>query len=295
MDYRQVEVFEAVVTLGSVTQAARRLGVTQPAVSAALAKLERSVGFDLFRREGRRLLPTPEAMLLHGKAFSVLSDFRGLTETAAAIAAGQAGTLTIASNPGPSIAWLPAIAAQFCRDRRGVRLRLLTRSSAEVRDLAVLSAFDLGIAEAPFTRAETLLRRYSFARVVALSSAHRLAAETEITPRMLDGEDMIATVNSSWSWSTVERAFEAAGARCHVVAECEFTAIAINMVAAGLGVCISDPLSVRDIPDVVVRPFRPILPYDVGLLRPVHGRLTRLAEAFAADFHTHVTPYLIEA
>ncbi len=84
MDFRQVEVFQAVVALGSVTQAARSLGVTQPAVSAALAKLERSVGFDLFRREGRSFLPTPEAMLLHGRQFACLSDFDGLTEPSAA-------------------------------------------------------------------------------------------------------------------------------------------------------------------------------------------------------------------
>jgi len=295
MDYRQIEIFELVVTLGSVTQAARRLGVTQPAVSTALAKLERAVGFTLFRREGRRLVPTPEAMLLHGKALSVLSDFRCLSETAAGIAAGQAGTLTLASNPGPAIAWLPAVAAPFCRARPGVRLRMLTRSSGEVRDLAALSAFDLGIAEAPFTRAETLLRRYSFARVVVLPVGHELAAEPVLTPQLLDGKDMVATVNSSWSWSTVERAFDAAGACCHVVAECEFTAIAINMVAAGLGLCIADPLSVAGMQGLIIRPFRPTLPYDVGVLRPAHGTLTRLAKAFAEAFHAHVAPHLIEA
>ena len=295
MDYRQVEMFEAVVTLGSVTQAARRLGVTQPAVSAALAKLERAVGFSLFRREGRRLLPTPEAMLLHGRALSVLSDFRGLSETAAGIAAGQTGTLTIASNPGPAIAWLPTVAAAFCKARPDIRLRMLTRSSGEVRELAALSAFDLGIAEAPFVRAEILLRRYSFARVVVLPEAHPLAREATLTPQLLDGQEMVAIVNSSWSWSTIERAFDRAGASCHVVAECEFTAIALNMVAAGLGLCIADPLSVVGVRGLAVRPFRPVLPYDVGLLRPAHGTLTRLAAAFAADFHAHVAPHMIEA
>jgi len=295
MDYRQIEIFELVVTLGSVTQAARRLGVTQPAVSAALAKLERAAGFTLFRREGRRLVPTPEAMLLHGKALSVLSDFRCLSETAAGIAAGQAGTLTLASNPGPAIAWLPAVAAPFCRARPGVRLRMLTRSSGEVRDLAALSAFDLGTAEAPLTRAETLLRRYSFARVVVLPVGHELAAEHVLTPQLLDGKDMVATVNSSWSWPPADRRCAAAGARCHVVAECEFTAIAINMVAAGLGLCIADPLSVAGMQGLIIRPFRPTLPYDVGVLRPAHGTLTRLAEAFAEAFHAHVAPHLIEA
>jgi DNA-binding transcriptional LysR family regulator len=297
MDYRQLEMFEAVITLGSVTEAARHLGVTQPAVSAAMAKLERSVGFPLFRRDGRRALPTAEARLLFGQAARVLTDFRRLGEAAAGISAAQSGTLTIATNPSPGIAWLPAIAAEFCRTRPLVRLRLLTRSSGEVRDLAALSAFDLGLAEAPFTNAELPLRRYSFARVVVVPACHRLAAEPVLTPHLLDGEAMVATVNSSWSWATVARIFEAAGAQCRVVAECEFTVIAINLVAAGIGLCIADPLSVTGaaVQGLVIRPFQPTLPYEVGLLRPAHGTLTRLAEAFAATFHDHVSPHVIEA
>lgn len=43
-----------------------------------------------------------------------------------------------------------------------------------------------------------------------------------------------------------------------------------------------------------IRPFAPTLPYEVGLLRPAHGRLTRLAEAFAADLHAYISPHAIE-
>ena len=107
MDYRQLEMFEAVGTLGSVTEAARHFGVTQPAVSTAMGKLERAVGFTLFRREGRRLLPTVEARLLFGEATRVLTEFRRLGEAAAGISAAQSGTLTIATNPSPGITWLP--------------------------------------------------------------------------------------------------------------------------------------------------------------------------------------------
>ena len=133
MDYRQLDMFQAVLTLGSITEAARHLGVTQPAVSLAMRKLERDVGFPLFRRDGRRLVPTAEARHLSSEAFRVLADFRHLTETAAGISAAQSGTLTIATNPSPAIAWLPTIAAAFRRERPQVRLRLLTRSSEDVR------------------------------------------------------------------------------------------------------------------------------------------------------------------
>jgi DNA-binding transcriptional LysR family regulator len=296
MEYRQLEMFEAVVTLGSVTEAARHLGVTQPAVSTAMSKLERDVGFTLFRRDGRRMVPTVEARLLFGEATRVLADFRRLGEAAAGISAAQSGTLTIATNPSPAIAWLPTIAAKFCHTRPQVRLRLLTRSSSEVRDLAALSAFDLGLAEAPFSRSELVLRRYSFTRVVVLPEGHRLTAEPVLTPQLLDGENLLATVTSSWSWAAVARTFEAAGAQCRVVAECEFTMIAINMVAAGMGLCLADPLSAASAGarGLVTRPFLPTLSYDVALLRPTNGSLTRLAEAFAAEFHAYVSPLMIE-
>jgi DNA-binding transcriptional LysR family regulator len=297
MDYRQLEMFEAVMSLGSVTEAARSLGVTQPAVSTAMGKLERDVGFPLFRRDGRRSLPTAEARLLFEEAVRVLADFRRLNEAAAGISAAQSGTLTIATNPSPAIAWLPTVAAAFCKSRPQVKLRILTRNSDEVRDLAAISAFDIGLAEAPFTRAEIVLRRYSFARVVLLPQGHRLASEAVLTPQLLDGEDMVAILNSRWNWTTVARAFETAGARCRIVAECEFTVIAINLVAQGLGFCLADPLSVADVGarGLVVRPFKPTLPYDVALLRPAQGNLTRLAEAFAADFHGLVSPHQIES
>lgn len=68
MDLRLIEMFQAVMRYRSVTEAARSLGVSQPAVSAALGRLEKEVGFALFRREGRNITPTPEALLLDEEA-----------------------------------------------------------------------------------------------------------------------------------------------------------------------------------------------------------------------------------
>jgi DNA-binding transcriptional LysR family regulator len=285
-----------VIDQGSVTAAARFLGVSQPAVSGSLAKLEKSVGFALFRREGRRLVPTAEARLLHLEASRLLDGFERLDGSVGEISAGQRGTLTIATNPGPAISWLPAVVAAFHRERPLVRLRLLTRSSQEVRDLAAVSAFDLGLAEAPFANAEAVLRRYTLPRVAVLPRSHRLAGHEALTPALLDGEALVATVRSSWSWASIARAFDQAGAVCNVVAECEFTAIALNMVANGVGVCLADPISATGGgPDLVRRPFLPAVPYEVGLLSPAHGGLTLLAQAFAAELHAHILPFLVES
>jgi len=293
MDQRQIEVFRAIFDTGSVTAAARVLGVSQPAVSGSLAKLEERLGFPLFHREGRRLVATAEAQRLHAEASRLLDGFERLGRSAAEIAAGQSGTLTVATNPGPAIGWLPSVVAAFRRERPGVQVRLLTRSSAEVRELGSLSAFDLGLAEAPFAMGENVIRRYSFPRVAVLHEAHPLAKHEVLTPNLLSGADLIATIRSSWSWSNIVRSFDAAGATLRVVLECEFTAIALNLASAGAGICFADPISAAQAgPNLVIRPFRPSSPYEVGLLSPAHGHLTILAQAFADALHNHIVPYV---
>ena len=278
---------------GSVTAAARVLGLAQPSVSNSLANFEKELGVTLFYREPRHLVPTAEAKLLHREAIHVLNVFERFGTTAEEIYDGRRGTLTIATHPNPAVSWLPAVAAEFLRERPNVRLQFLSRSSGEVRELAAASAFDLGIAAAPFPNAELVLQRYALPRVAAMTTNHRLAAHSVLTPELLDGEDMIAVVPASWNWALVTRAFERAGAACHVVAECEYTATALAMAAHGIGICLADPISAKTIGlGLVRRPFLPVIPYEVAVLAPAHGQLTVLAKAFSADLHNYIASYL---
>jgi len=294
MVYREIEIFRAIMDQGSVTAAARVLGVSQPAVSHTLARLEERLGFSLFCRQGRRILPTAEAKLLHAEASRLLDGLGQFGASAEEIAGGLRGTLTIATNPNAAISWLPSVAATFRRGRPHVRLQFLTRSSEEVRALAAASAFDLGLAEAPFANPELVIQRYAIPRVVVLSRTHHLAACERLTPQLLAGEDIIAVRRpSSWGWANIARVFDQAGAVYHVVAECEFIATALNMVAAGGGICLVDAISAATMgPGLIQRPFLPVTLYEVGLLRPAHGQLTILARVFAKALHDHISFYL---
>lgn len=296
MDLRQVEIFVAVIEHGTVTSAARALGVTQPAVSAALSRLERAVGFALFRREGRHVVPTPEAALLKDEATRALASVSRLDDAAAAISAAARGTLTIATNPSPGIAWLPRIVAAFRRERPDVTLTLLNRSSREVRDLLAARAFDLGLAEPPFHADDEVVHRYRFASVMVLRADHPLAAHDVLTPALLDGVPLIGMLPGHATTPRLAARFEAAGARLNLVAQCEFFVISINLAADGVGVALSDPISAASVApaSVCVRPFAPLLPYEVGMLRPPRTGLSRLAAAFAAETDRHLRRFAME-
>ena len=294
MDVRQVEIFAAIMEHGSFSDAARALGITQPAVSTAISRLERQMGFVLFLRQGRLVVPTTEAELLHSEATRALASIAQLDEAVTGILAAQRGHLTIASNPGPGIAWLPRIVAQFRVGRPDVTVRFLTRSSREVRSLVAARAFDLGIAEPPFDRGDAVVHRYRFACVAVLPACHPLAGSTVITPALLDGQDFISMLPSHGTTPALAQAFGTAACTLRVVAECEFFATALNLVLHGAGVTLSDPISAAETasPGLVVRPFRPVIPYEVAVLKPARGQLSLLAKEFAAVMHRHVAPFL---
>src|SRR5260370_39654950 len=99
MDIRLLEAFRAVVESGSVTHAASSLGITQPAVSAQIARLESELGFSLFTRTGNRLRLTSEAITFRAEAERTLDRTDDLVRAAEHIRQGQVGSLTVASHP----------------------------------------------------------------------------------------------------------------------------------------------------------------------------------------------------
>ena len=113
MDVRLLEAFRAVVDHRSVTNAAAAMGVTQPAVSAQIARLEQELGFSLFDRGNGRLKPTAEGMLFYAEASKALTGIDRLAQAAEQIRTAQTGRLVIASHPSAAISLLPAWSRPF--------------------------------------------------------------------------------------------------------------------------------------------------------------------------------------
>lgn len=99
MRFRQLEVFHAVMTAGTVTKAARNLSVSQPSVTSSIQQMEEEIGFPLFVRSGGRLTPTSEARILFeevNRAHDSLVAVRGLCER---LKDGAAGHIRVAATP----------------------------------------------------------------------------------------------------------------------------------------------------------------------------------------------------
>ena len=282
MDVKLLEAFRAVVDSRSVTAAAQALGITQPAVSGQIAKLEESVGFPLFERAGGRLKPTPEGLLFYAEASRVLGEVDRLTATTAQIREGQSGRLVIASHPAAAISILPPLVAAFVAERPGVSVRLVSRHSDVVSQLLPTEGYDLGIAELPVDETAVRLMRFQMRCVAILPPRHALASRKLLTPALLSGQPMIAPARSPQMLSRVYGTFAGADAEINAVVEAEFFASCCALVAAGTGWSLVDPLSAQSFSHLglVTRPFEPAVIYEIGVFHRRDREPSLLAAAF---------------
>src|SRR5919109_881859 len=114
MDTRQLAAFCAVVERRSFSQAAERLGVTQPAVSLQVRALEKRLGTQLLDRSGRRVEPTEAGAKLYRSAQRLLALEEEIVNELAEEATGElAGTFEIGASTGPGGVLLSTLLCQF--------------------------------------------------------------------------------------------------------------------------------------------------------------------------------------
>ncbi len=288
MNLKQMEAFRAVMLSGSVSQAAKQLFRTQPAVSMMIASLENDIGFQLFERHKKRLYPTPEAHYLYKEVEAIFSRIQDVSQTVQDIQNKQYGFLRIGCMPGPSNFFVPDILADFLEEHPKVQASLQTRTSDAVVEWVASNQYDLGLAEISTHQSKLGRNRlFELPCVCALPADHPLAEQEVITPEMLDDEPMITLHPDHMIFHDLMQLFEAGGYRMNVRLQTRFFIPALKFVERGLGVSIVDPISASSYityaqPDkVVFRRFQPDVHLRIGLMFPSENPSSMIAMEFA--------------
>lgn len=282
MDIKLLEAFRAVVENRSVTRAATVLGLTQPAVSAQIARLEALVGFDLFERSGGRLKPTDESRRFYGEVMNAIGMIDRLGQIAENIRSGRASDIVIASHPSASISILPELVATFVAAHPEAVVKMINRTSEEVRSVFSAASVDIGIAELPIGLAHIDLRRYLVECVAIMPTGHPAAAHEVITPQILSGLPFVSMAPGRIIGHRIQNTFKELGSEFRIVAEAEYFSSICAMVANGLGVSVVDRWSARTFraQGLEVRPFKPAIAYEVGVFVSTDRPPSPLAKAF---------------
>jgi DNA-binding transcriptional LysR family regulator len=197
------------------------------------------------------------------------------------IRSGKRGHLAVAAYASISISLLPRLLAQFSKERHGLKMKVTTHSSRHVQELMTRQQFDIAIAELPLDYPSSHLEVFSYECQCMLPIGHPLADRDVITPADLDGIPFVTLFKGDPIYQQLATAFSAYGASWNVVAETEFFSTACKLVETGCGVGIVDPVvSLPFTTNLVLKPFKPAINYDIAILFPTHAESSKLALEF---------------
>ncbi len=291
MNLRQVEVFRVVMTNGTTARAAEVLHVSQPAVSKMIQELERSLGFDLFRRLKGRLHPTPEGQLFFREvehAFLGLTHLRG---AAARIRDFGSGELRIACLSALSTNVLPRALKAFMMRNPNIAVTFQARMSSTVRDLVASGQFDLGIVADEIDRTGVVVADFAQFRVaVAVPDGHPLEANETVRPQDLAEHPFIALAPEDTTRREADAAFRNVGVKVRTVMETPYSTTICAMVAAGIGIGLVDPLTAEPYigRGLTLKAFEPALHFRTLLITPPNRMASRHLQEFIGDLQAAI-------
>jgi DNA-binding transcriptional LysR family regulator len=288
MDTRQLAAFCAVVDRKSFSQAAERLGISQPAVSLQIRSLEQRLGRRLLDRSGRRVEPTEAGLRLYRSAQRMLALEEQLLEQVAGDGDAELrGRLELGASTGPGETVLPLILCEFQASHPNVRVALTVSDTHSVVEQVARRELELGVVGAarrhrsvtfePFFRDEVVL---------ACPPGHRFAGGTASLDE-LGSEPLILMQEGAGVRQVIEDELRAAGVRLRdldVRLELGLQESVRSAVRAGYGVsfisraAIASDLAAGTIAAASVEGLEPAR--EISLVRPSGRVPTRLAQAF---------------
>jgi len=213
MDTRQLQAFCAVVEKKSFSQAAEKLGVTQPAVSLQVRALEQRVGQTLLDRSGRRVEPTEAGKRLYRSAQRMLALEQQLFDEVSEDDAGLHGTLSIGASTGPGAHLVPLLLCEFQRAHPDLHVALSIWDTQTVIDRVAERELELGVVGA--LRRHRSLEFEPLVRdeiVLAVPPGHRAAGGT-LSVEELQEETLIVMQEGAGVRQVVEEELRRAGLR----------------------------------------------------------------------------------
>lgn len=234
--FAQLQTFLEVARLGSLTEAARELGTTQPTVSLQIKALGREVGESLVDRYGRGVRLTAAGTAMQAYASEVINGLRTLQERVKGLRGGVIGSLSIGASATLGGYLLPPILSRFRQRFPQVDIRLQVDSPEHLfRDLLANSVdlvFSIEVELPKGLVAETLRDEEL---VIIVSSRHPLARKRKVTPEDLSALPLVTSLKGALFRELVEEKLRAAGVRPRVAFEARHPESMRNLVANNLG------------------------------------------------------------
>ncbi|EJM61619.1 transcriptional regulator [Pseudomonas sp. GM50] len=280
--FRQVEIFWAIMTTGSVTKAAALLKTSQPTVSREIARFEHVLGLKLFERTQARLQPTAQGLSLFEEVKTSYYGLERIHNAAQSIKNFQT-SLSIACLPAFSQSLLPYVCGRFINAYPDVNINITPQESPLLEEWMTAQRHDFGLTENSETPAGTRCENvFTGDEVCVLPPNHPLCSKKVITPQDLAGINMVSLSGQDPYRIILDRILTDAQVKCRTVIETHSAAAVCFFVQQNVGVGIINPLTALSFADqtVCMRRFSVSIPFSINLVTPLYRPQTSVATSF---------------
>lgn len=284
MKLRQLEAMRALMTKGTTMQAAESIGLTQSAVSRLISQLEEELALELFYRRQGRLVATPEGQQLFEVAQRILGDIDRITSVARDITSLRRGAIRIIAMPAYGFRLLPEAIRRVRERFKQVKIVVEMGGRYEVEEALRKETCDLALATLPIDPSGGEIEPLGTLDAVCVMPADSdLTAREVVTPECLSGTPFISVEPHSMLRLSTDQLFGRVSVNRNLLIEAHSATMACTLVANGLGVSIVHPFIAGAFTDrLAVRPFRPAVHFEYGLVFPAERRRSLIANEMVA-------------
>ena len=194
MEINHLKNFIAIVEEGSMSAAAKKIFVAQPALSNQLKALEKELGTTLLRRNSRKVELTDAGKIFYGKAKHIIDLEEAARKEVTDCVSGLTGTLHIGMTLSTSSTFFDGILFQFHQQNPGIKFQLYEAGSLEILELLRSRIIEIGIVRTPFPASPDLQITYvdqePMAAVYSLKANFFPASKENLTIRDLNGKPL---------------------------------------------------------------------------------------------------------
>ncbi|OUI87492.1 LysR family transcriptional regulator [Acetobacter tropicalis] len=237
LERSHLAIIQEVAREGSLTAAAAKLNLTQPALSHAIRKLEDQLGVKIWRREGRSLTPTQAGEWLLSLANRLLPQFALAEDRLEQFANGKRGTLRIGMECHPCYQWLLKIVSPYLDQWPKVDVDV--RQKFQFGGIGALFSNEIDILVTPdplYKPGLSFTPVFDYELVLVVGPDHPLRHTKFILPQQLAGETLITYPVPSERLDIFTQFLQPAGISPRQQKQIETTDIMLVMVAHGRGV-----------------------------------------------------------
>ena len=258
-----------VVELGSFTQAAKRLHLTQPAISQQIRELERRCGLQLVERIGKGAFATPAGRELIVRGRRIMADAEHALAVVRQHKEGVAGRIHIGAGPTALIYLLPPTLRRLRDEYPDIEIVMTSGTTHSISEGLLSNVIDIGFTALPVEADGLDVVPVRTDPMVAILPATELAIPDKLTPADVASRTLILEYQRVPHRQLSRAWLQAGGAAVRPAMEFDSIEAIKSAVSAGLGMAIIPAPAVTFGPpmnSVVIRPLDPPLTRTLGVV-----------------------------